>query len=292
MSSKQDVGTLSTISFEHIGKSSDSERKFEDQNEAYRNENHIGTNNVLSKSDVLPFVLKGNEIRLSEAPTDSTLPILPIFITQSESSTTAEMQSRNSKSSESLFKLHHSQVEPMIQKYEVKQHNLINSSDRLFVYPGTEDEVMNANVDISSCTAQLNGKDLCSCYKCILSDETYSISESPGKERIDHSDNISETLNLETLYDAKEMKIPNTIFKNKNDLIDIERSEKSKYREGMKNNHCNNTPSLLTRSIENLQEETNIDVFPHNSYAYSGCFKVRAYWIDSKIIYFTHATKL
>ena len=81
------------------------------------------------------------------------------------------------------------------------------------------------------------------------------------------------------------MKIPNTIFKNKNDLIDIERSEKSKYREGMKNNHCNNSPSLLTRSIENLQEETNIDVFPHNSYAYSGCFKVRAYLIDCKIIY-------
>ena len=41
---------------------------------------------TLSSSDVLPFVLKGNELKLSEAPTDSTLPILPIFISHSPSS--------------------------------------------------------------------------------------------------------------------------------------------------------------------------------------------------------------
>ena len=278
MSSKKDAGTLSTISFKHIGESSDLKRNFEYQNDAHRTENDIGNNTVLSKSDVLPFVLKGNEIRLSEAPTDSTLPILPIFITHSESSTSAQMQSRNSKSSETNSKSHHLQLDPITQKYEAKQHRLINSSDRLFVHPGTEGDIMNADVEISSCTAQLQGKDLCSCYKCILSDETYqNIIECPGKEGSDHSANISETLNFETLFDHKEMKVPNDIFKNKNDLIDIESSEKSKNREGMKNDHGNNTPSLLTRSVGNLQEETNINVFPHSSYAYSGCFKVHIY---------------
>ena len=61
--------------------------------------------------------------------------------------------------------------------------------------------------------------------------------------------------------------------------------EKSKNKEVIKNDHGNNTPSLLTRSIENLQEETNINVFPHDLYAYSGCFKVRIYLLDCEIIY-------
>ena len=170
MSSKKVSGTLSTISYKHIGEISESKRNFEYQNEAQRKENDIGNNTVLSKSDVLPFVLKGNEISLSEAPTDSTLPILPIFITQSESSTSAEMQSKNSKSSETNLKLHHSQLVSINEKFEVKQHKIINSSDRLFVNHGTEGDVLNADVEISSCTAQLHGKGHCSCYKCILSD--------------------------------------------------------------------------------------------------------------------------
>ena len=286
MSSKKVSGTLSTISYKHIGEISESKRNFEYQNEAQRKENDIGNNTVLSKSDVLPFVLKGNEIRLSEAPTDSTLPILPIFITQSESSTSAEMQSQNSKSSETNLKLHHSQLVSINEKYEVKQHKIINSSDRLFVHHGTEGDILNADVEISSCTAQLHGKGHCSCYKCILSDETYhNIIESPEKEGIDRSVNIDETLNFQTLFDHKQMKVPNDIFKNKNDLIDIERVEKSKNKEVINNDHGNNTPSLLTRSIENLQEETSINVFPHDLYAYSGCFKVRIYLLDCEIIY-------
>ena len=266
------------INYKHIGELSESKRNFEYQNEAHRKENDVGTNTVLSKSDVLPFVLKGNEIRLSEAPTDSTLPILPIFITQSESSTSAELQSQNSKCRESNSKLHHSQLESINEKYEVKQPNMTKSSDRHILHPGTDGDIMTADVEISSCTAQLHGKDLCSCYKCILSDETYhNIIESPEKEGIDHSASISETYNFDTLFKHKEVKVPNYIFKNKNDLIDIERCEKSKNIEGMKNDQGNNTPSLLTRSIENLQEETNINVFPHNSYTYSGCFKVPIY---------------
>ena len=74
--------------------------------------------------------------------------------------------------------------------------------------------------------------------------------------------------------------------------MDIESNESSKNIDVMKNDRCNNTPSMLTRSIENLQEETNNNVFPHNSYAYSGCFKVRICLLDSKIIYLKYAIEL
>ena len=175
---------LSTPNYKQIVALGDSKRKLEYHYNAERKENDIGNNSVLSKSDVLPFVLKGNEISLSEAPTESTLPILPIFITPSEQSSSAIIHPENFKS-----------IEPCSNSYPEECESNVSLTN---------------NIEVSSCAAGSHGKHFCSCYNCILPDEAYrDLIVSPEHDCMSATSNISETLNFDTLMDQENAKLKN-----------------------------------------------------------------------------------
>ena len=175
---------LSTLNYKQIAALGDSKRKPEYHYIAERKENDIGNNSVLSKSDVLPFVLKGNEISLSEAPTESTLPILPIFITPSEQSSIAIMHPENSKS-----------IEPCSNSYPATCES--NAS-------------VTNNIEVASCAAGSRGKDFCSCYNCILPEEAYrDLIVSPEHVCMNETSDISDTLNFDSLMDQEKTKLKN-----------------------------------------------------------------------------------
>ena len=119
----------------------------------------------LSSSDVLPFVLKGNELKLSEAPTDSTLPILPIFISHSPSS-----QLSNQIDIEPYESSH--TVRNVENRIELNMHNHKSrtiSCDEEILEPASGSDI---GPDSVICTAVGNGRYCGTCYKCILSEDT------------------------------------------------------------------------------------------------------------------------
>ena len=120
---------------------------------------------TLSPSDVLPFVLKGNELKLSEAPTDSTLPILPIFISHSPSS-----QISNQMEIEPFESSH--TVRNVESRIEVNMHNHKSktiSCDEEILEPASGNDI---GPDLGICPAVGNGRCCGRCYKCILSEDT------------------------------------------------------------------------------------------------------------------------
>ena len=120
---------------------------------------------TLSPSDVLPFVLKGNELKLSEAPTDSTLPILPIFISHSPSS-----QISNQMEIEPFESSH--TVRNVESRIEVNMHNHKSktiSCDEEILEPAIGNDI---GPDLGICPAVGNGRCCGRCYKCILSEDT------------------------------------------------------------------------------------------------------------------------
>ena len=134
-----------------------------------RRDNIIGNDPILSKSDVFPFVLKGNEISLSEAPTDSTLPVLPIFIAHSSLSQPTVM-SMNVKNSDTTSEDNytHSNLECTATILREQQENTTNLSNDGFLVADSDNEVVS---DLDSCTAETHGKEFCTCYNCIFSEE-------------------------------------------------------------------------------------------------------------------------
>ena len=140
----------------------------------------------LSPSDVLPFVLKGNELKLSEAPTESTLPILPIFISHSPSS-----QLSNQMDIESLESSH--TVTNVENRIEVNMHNHKSrtiSCDDEILEPTSGNDI---GPDLGICTAVENGRYCGRCYKCILSEDTC-------KDIIGSASELNNNLTLDLLF--------------------------------------------------------------------------------------------
>ena len=175
---------LSTLNYKQIAALGDSKRKPEYHYIAERKENDIGNNSVLSKSDVLPFVLKGNEISLSEAPTESSLPILPIFISPSEQSSSPIVLPENFKS-----------IEPCSNSYPAKCESNVSLTN---------------NITATTCAAGSHVKDFCSCYNCILTEDSYcDLIVSPEHGGMNESSSMSDTLNFDDLMGQENAKLRN-----------------------------------------------------------------------------------
>ena len=157
-----------------------------------RRNNVIGNDTILSKSDVLPFVLKGNEISLSEAPTDSTLPVLPIFIAHSSLSQPSVM-SMNVENSNTTSENNYtpSNLECTTTTLQEEHENTTNLSNDGFLVADSDHEIVS---DLGSCTAETHGKEFCTCYNCIFSEEACrDIIGSAVAE-------LNDTLTLDTLF--------------------------------------------------------------------------------------------
>ena len=144
---------------------STSRETLEKKSTAMGQDNQRKTETTLSPSDVLPFVLKGNQLKLSEAPTDSTLPILPIFISHSLSS-----QVSNRLDIETYESSH--TVRNVKTRIEVNMHNNKSrtlSCDEDILEPASGNDI---GPDWGICTAVENGRYCGRCYKCILSEDT------------------------------------------------------------------------------------------------------------------------
>ena len=120
---------------------------------------------TLSPSDVLPFVLKGNELKLSEAPTDSTLPILPIFISHSPSSQSSHQIDIDPYESSHTVRNVESRIEVNMHNHKSKTI----SCDEEILEPASGNDI---GPDLGICPAVGNGRCCGRCYKCILSEDT------------------------------------------------------------------------------------------------------------------------
>ena len=143
----------------------DSKENLENSLKSITEDNGKGNDPILSKSDVLPFVLKGNEISLSEAPTDSVLPILPIFITSSIVS--QPLISLNIESSDTVTIETNSQTD-LSDNGEYDDEPNTNLCSTGLLIKASEDDIVS---DLAVCAASTVGKECCTCYTCILSED-------------------------------------------------------------------------------------------------------------------------
>ena len=165
---------------------STSRENLENNSPSMGQDNRRKPETTLSPSDVLPFVLKGNELKLSEAPTNSTLPILPIFISHSPSS-----QLSNRMEIEPYESSH--TVRNVENRIQVNMHNHKSktiSSDVEILEPASGNDI---GPDLGICPAVENGRCCGRCYKCILSEDTC-------KDIIGSASELNNNLTLDLLF--------------------------------------------------------------------------------------------